>query len=77
MLHAIAMALSVINCFVQVPFQPNTYDCGIHTLWHLKHIIEFGVVDGSLPATHHLRFTNDMVGKRLILAQELLDEGGL
>ncbi|KAE9389074.1 hypothetical protein BT96DRAFT_947147 [Gymnopus androsaceus JB14] len=51
----------------KVPFQPNTYDCGIHMLWHLKHIIELGVVDGSLHATHNLQFTNDM--------SELLDEG--
>jgi len=61
----------------QVPFQPNMYDCGVHTLWHLRHIIDLGFVDGSLDATHRLRFTDDMVGKRLRLAQELLNEGCL
>jgi len=50
------------------------YDCGVHTLWHLKHIIELGVVHESLDSAHELRFTDDMVGKRLRLAQELWDE---
>ncbi|KAE9385021.1 hypothetical protein BT96DRAFT_1007463 [Gymnopus androsaceus JB14] len=49
------------NPHAKVPFQPNTYDCGVHMLWHLKHIINLGAVDVSLDAAHQLRFTNDMV----------------
>ncbi|KAF5370489.1 hypothetical protein D9757_013126 [Collybiopsis confluens] len=26
---------------LQVHFQPNMYDCGVHTLWHLQHVLEF------------------------------------
>ncbi|KAE9409064.1 hypothetical protein BT96DRAFT_932330 [Gymnopus androsaceus JB14] len=45
----------------KVPFQPNMYNCGVHTLWHLKHIIKLGIVHESLDSAHQLQFTNDMV----------------
>ncbi|THU79054.1 hypothetical protein K435DRAFT_811032 [Dendrothele bispora CBS 962.96] len=53
------------NPHVEVPLQPNGYDCGIHMLWHLYHIVNFGSIkqDRKLPAQH--RFTENMVGKRL------------
>ncbi|KAF5343010.1 hypothetical protein D9757_015287 [Collybiopsis confluens] len=25
----------------KVHFQPNMYDCGVHTLWHLQHVLKF------------------------------------
>ncbi|THU81167.1 cysteine proteinase [Dendrothele bispora CBS 962.96] len=64
------------NPHVEVPLQPNGYDCGIHMLWHLYHIGNFGSIkqDLKLPAQH--RFTENMVGKRLRLAQEILDQAG-
>ncbi|THU96691.1 cysteine proteinase [Dendrothele bispora CBS 962.96] len=64
------------NPHVEVPLQPNSYDCGIHTLWHLYHIINFGGLknESVLPAQH--RFTENMVGKRLRLVQEILDDAG-
>ena len=63
---------------MQAFFQPNTYNCGVHLLWHLRHIIEFKRVkvqdDGDLGG---LAFTDNMSGKRLWLAEELLDDCGL
>ncbi|THU92775.1 hypothetical protein K435DRAFT_800215 [Dendrothele bispora CBS 962.96] len=32
------------NPHVEVPLQPNGYDCGIHMLWHLYHIVNFGSI---------------------------------
>ncbi|KAF5382238.1 hypothetical protein D9757_008922 [Collybiopsis confluens] len=59
----------------KVPFQPNMYDCSVHTLWHLQHIIEFrGVKLGQECPVGHFSFTENMVGKRLRLAQELLKD---
>lgn len=60
----------------QVPFQPNCYDCGVHTLWHLQHILEFGLVRSRCDSPR-LRFSDNMIGKHLILAQEILDDCGL
>ena len=57
----------------QVPFQSNSYDCGIHTLWQLRHILEFGSVQTDC-ALQHLRFNNDMIGKCVRLVQEILDD---
>lgn len=59
---------------LQVPFQPNDYDCGVHTLWHLKHVLHFRLVQGERCLSNHLQFTNNMAGKRLRLAQEMLDD---
>ncbi|KAJ3831804.1 hypothetical protein F5878DRAFT_667182 [Lentinula raphanica] len=62
----------------KVPFQPNPYDCGVHTLWHLKHILEYReVMVGPQSNKDGLSFTNNMVGKRLRLAQELLEDAAL
>lgn len=61
----------------QVPFQPNHFDCGIHTLWHLQHVLKFRCVQGVDCSLNHLRFTENMVGKRLWLAQEILEDCGL
>ncbi|KAJ3966095.1 hypothetical protein EV361DRAFT_954398 [Lentinula raphanica] len=59
----------------KVPFQPNAFDCGVHTLWHLKHVLEYReVITGSRSKQDGLSFTSDMVGKRLRLAQELLQD---
>ncbi|KAF5346216.1 hypothetical protein D9757_014048 [Collybiopsis confluens] len=57
----------------QVPFQPNSYDCGVHTLWHLRHVSEFRKVVAKMDnLPPGMRFTDDMVGKRLRLVQEIL-----
>ncbi|KAJ3765956.1 hypothetical protein FB446DRAFT_794553 [Lentinula raphanica] len=57
----------------RVPFQPNDFDCGVHTLWHLKHILEYREITlGGQSKEDCLSFSPDMVGKRLRLAQELL-----
>ncbi|KAF5382233.1 hypothetical protein D9757_008919 [Collybiopsis confluens] len=50
----------------EVHFQPNSYDCGVHMLWHLRHILEFRhITPGHKCRPSHLKFTNNMVGKRL------------
>lgn len=47
----------------------------MHTLWHLKHLIEFGQILGRQDhSLGSLSFTNDMVGKQLRLVHELLEE---
>ncbi|KAF5371065.1 hypothetical protein D9757_010287 [Collybiopsis confluens] len=56
-----------------VYFQPNSYDCGIHTLWHLQHVLEYRQIQmDKTSVSDSLRFTSDMVGKRMRLAQEIL-----
>ncbi|KAJ3739851.1 hypothetical protein EV360DRAFT_76823, partial [Lentinula raphanica] len=45
----------------KVPFQPNAFDCGVHTLWHLKHVLEYREVNvGCRSNNDGLSFTNDM-----------------
>ncbi|KAF5335881.1 hypothetical protein D9757_015486 [Collybiopsis confluens] len=61
------------NPHMKVPFQSNSYDCGVHTLWCLKHIIEFRCAQNNCESPG-LQFTNDMTGKRLRLAREIMDE---
>ena len=61
---------------IQVPFQPNNFDCGVHALWHLKHIIKFGLVEADCEM-HSLKFSQTMIGQHLSLAQEILDDSGL
>ncbi|KAF5345844.1 hypothetical protein D9757_014063 [Collybiopsis confluens] len=57
----------------KVHFQPNAFDCGVHTLWHLQHVLEFRRVRvGKECRVDRLIFTDNMAGKRLRLAQELL-----
>ncbi|KAF5361199.1 hypothetical protein D9757_013610 [Collybiopsis confluens] len=52
---------------------PNSYDCGIHTLWHLQHVLEYRQIQmDKTSVSDSLRFTSDMVGKRMRLAQEIL-----
>ena len=46
-------------------------------LWHLQHVLAFREVQEEGCLLSRLRFTNDMVGKRLRLAQEMLDDCGL
>ncbi|KAJ3831381.1 hypothetical protein F5878DRAFT_667615 [Lentinula raphanica] len=59
----------------RVPFQPNAFDCGVHTLWHLKHILEYrSVYSGGQDEVEGFSFSSDMVGKRLRLAMELLQD---
>ncbi|KAF5335612.1 hypothetical protein D9757_015360 [Collybiopsis confluens] len=58
----------------QVPFQPNTYDCGIHTLWHLRHVLEFRQIRQGVDVTSGLAFSDNMIGKRLRLAGEILKD---
>ncbi|KAJ3765990.1 hypothetical protein FB446DRAFT_794523 [Lentinula raphanica] len=59
----------------KVPFQPNAFDCGVHTLSHLKHVLEYReVIVGKRCEKDGLAFTENMVGKRLQLAQELLQD---
>ncbi|KAF5377988.1 hypothetical protein D9757_009835 [Collybiopsis confluens] len=54
---------------------PNAWDCGIHTLWHLQHVLEFrGVNLGKGCSSARLSFRDNMVGKRFQLAQELLQD---
>ncbi|KAF5349882.1 hypothetical protein D9757_009576 [Collybiopsis confluens] len=68
----------VFDPHFMVHFQPNSYDCGVHLLWHLQHLLEFRQIklaDDCQPS--HLRFMDDMVGKRLRMAQEMLDDAGL
>ncbi|KAF5375771.1 hypothetical protein D9757_009016 [Collybiopsis confluens] len=60
----------------KVPFQSNNFDCGVHTLWHLQHVISFGFVHEDCEVLD-ARFTSNMVGKRVKLAQEVLDDCGL
>ncbi|KAF5364854.1 hypothetical protein D9757_012748 [Collybiopsis confluens] len=58
-----------------VPFQPNTYDCGIHTVWHLQHLLQFREIrTGPEAELLGLAFADDMVGKRWRLAREMLDD---
>ncbi|THU98886.1 cysteine proteinase [Dendrothele bispora CBS 962.96] len=62
---------------VEVPLQPNGYDCGVHMLWHLYHIVNFGHVqplNSKIPKPH--QFADNMVAKRLRLVQEILDDAG-
>ncbi|THU79087.1 hypothetical protein K435DRAFT_811000 [Dendrothele bispora CBS 962.96] len=48
------------NPHAEVPLQPNGYDCGIHMLWHLYHIVNFGSIKrNNLPAEY--RFTESMI----------------
>ncbi|KAF5344434.1 hypothetical protein D9757_015436 [Collybiopsis confluens] len=58
----------------EVYFQPNAYDCGVHILWHLRHIIEFRQIRNK--QEHHCEdrfsFRDNMAGKRLRLAQDIL-----
>ncbi|KAF5343781.1 hypothetical protein D9757_014804 [Collybiopsis confluens] len=62
----------------EVHFQPNSYDCGVHMLWHLQHVLELRrIMLGRKCHPSHLKFTDDMVGKRLRLAQEMLEDAGL
>ncbi|KAF5391172.1 hypothetical protein D9757_002992 [Collybiopsis confluens] len=57
---------------------PNAHDCGVHTLWHLRHILDFCQIRlGAECSPVHLRFTDDMVGKRLRLAQEMVEDSSL
>ncbi|KAF5354345.1 hypothetical protein D9757_014334 [Collybiopsis confluens] len=61
-----------------VHFQPNAHDCGVHMLWHLRHILEFRQIRLGVECSPvHLRFTDNMVGKRLRLAQEIAEDSGL
>ncbi|KAJ3965112.1 hypothetical protein EV361DRAFT_955321 [Lentinula raphanica] len=65
----------VCDPHAKVPFQPNAYDCGVHTLWHLKHILEYRSINlGSQSKEDSLAFSEDMGGKRFRLAQELLQD---
>ncbi|KAF5349741.1 hypothetical protein D9757_014553 [Collybiopsis confluens] len=50
-----------------VPFQPNSHDCGIHSLWHLQHLLQFRQIRQG-PIAGGLAFTSNMVGKRARLA---------
>ncbi|KAF5350938.1 hypothetical protein D9757_014387 [Collybiopsis confluens] len=44
-----------------VPFQPNSYDCGIHCLWHLQHLLQFRQIKrGSTAELVGLAFTDNM-----------------
>ncbi|KAF5367322.1 hypothetical protein D9757_010090 [Collybiopsis confluens] len=59
----------------KVHFQPNVYDCGVHTLWHLQHVLEFRQIClGRTCCSEWLSFTDNMVGKRMRLAQEILQD---
>ncbi|KAF5347871.1 hypothetical protein D9757_014942 [Collybiopsis confluens] len=60
----------------KVPFQHNSYDCGVHILWHLLHVLEFGSVRSDCTSPK-LKFASDMVGKRLRLAYEIMEDSGL
>ncbi|KAF5346254.1 hypothetical protein D9757_015247 [Collybiopsis confluens] len=43
---------------------PNSYDCGIHCLWHLQHLLQFRQIKrGSTAELVGLAFTDNMVGK--------------
>ncbi|KAF5364863.1 hypothetical protein D9757_012750 [Collybiopsis confluens] len=57
-----------------VPFQPNTFDCGIHSLWHLQHLLRFRQIKQGPTAEPGLAFTDNMVGKRARLAGEMLGD---
>ncbi|KAJ3751464.1 hypothetical protein DFH05DRAFT_1570329 [Lentinula detonsa] len=48
----------------KVPFQSNNFDCGVHTLWHPNMSLSWECLD----------FGGDMSGKRLRLAQEMLED---
>ncbi|KAF5364876.1 hypothetical protein D9757_013038 [Collybiopsis confluens] len=62
----------------KVHFQANSHDCGVHMLWHLKHLLEFRQVRlGPECSQAHLRFNDNMAGKRLRLVQEMLLDAGL
>ncbi|KAE9389204.1 cysteine proteinase [Gymnopus androsaceus JB14] len=61
---------------VEVPFQPNCFDCGVHVLWHLQHVLQFGTVQNDC-VSPRWKFSSDMIGKRLRLAQEILDDCSL
>ncbi|KAF5377991.1 hypothetical protein D9757_009836 [Collybiopsis confluens] len=60
-----------------VPFQPNSYDCGVHCLWHLRHLLQYRQIKPGSLAELGLAFTDNMVGKRARLAGELLRDCGL
>ncbi|KAJ3764681.1 hypothetical protein FB446DRAFT_710118, partial [Lentinula raphanica] len=34
----------LLMSLAEVPFQDNTCDCGVHILWHLKHVLHYGQV---------------------------------
>ena len=76
-ISAVVLPHKLLNTLLQVPFQPNHFDCGVHMLWHLQHVLAFREVQEEGCLLSQLRFTNDMVGKRLRLAQEMLDDCGL
>ncbi|KAF5374574.1 hypothetical protein D9757_007131 [Collybiopsis confluens] len=68
----------VFDPHFQVHFQPNSHDCGVHLLWHLRHLLEFRQIKlGDECQPRHLRFKDNMAGKRLRLAQEMLMDAGL
>ncbi|KAF5347364.1 hypothetical protein D9757_015169 [Collybiopsis confluens] len=60
-----------------VPFQPNSYDCGVHCLWQLQHLLQFRRIKHGSAVELGLAFTDNMVGKRVRLAGELLRDCGL
>ena len=77
-LAVITMITSILRVIL-VPKDGPLYPTQVETTWHyLWHIIEFKRVkvqdDGDLGG---LTFTDNMSGKRLWLAEELLDDCGL
>ncbi|KAF5332993.1 hypothetical protein D9757_015438 [Collybiopsis confluens] len=57
----------------EVHFQPNSYDCGVHVIWHLQHVLEFRQVRRKRDCYRdRFSFSDNMAGQRLRLAQEIL-----
>ncbi|KAF5335033.1 hypothetical protein D9757_015260 [Collybiopsis confluens] len=63
----------IFDPHAKVPFQPNGFDCGMHTLWHLRHILRFSTVHSECNSPD-LSLSRGMTVHRLRLALELLDD---
>jgi len=67
---------TLLACVFQVPRQADLYSCGLHALWHVKHLIHFGEIRLNEDSPQ-FSFTPAMNVKRAILAEELLSLAGM
>ncbi|THU78502.1 hypothetical protein K435DRAFT_876564 [Dendrothele bispora CBS 962.96] len=65
----------VCSPHVEVPLQLNSYDCGVHVLWHLYHIVNFGRIKRNPDLPIQYQFTDNMVGPASSNAEPQLERG--
>ncbi|THU79787.1 hypothetical protein K435DRAFT_810431 [Dendrothele bispora CBS 962.96] len=76
--RAFAYGSWTYDVYAPTPTQTNTHDCGVHTLWHLKCLIELGGVpppdaaSGMKTVPPEYQLGGDLVGKRLSMVREIL-----